>query len=134
MKRLKKEVINEPVKYNVQEECSTKEFEEPICEEVREVFHGIQEHISKKAEENQRIATYQEENQKVVTDQEDGRSSLEINQSFTDVQEDITEVLVPFKLKADNLQNSNERFKGKFVVTGLKVDGVHVSVVKFQGK
>ena len=75
VKRLKKEVINELVKDNVQEECSTKEFEEPICEEVREVFHGNQEQISENVEEDQRD----------VTDQEYGRSSLEQNQSFTSV-------------------------------------------------
>ena len=52
MKKLKKEVINELVKDNVQEECSTKEFEEPVCEGVRDVFHGIQEHISNNAKED----------------------------------------------------------------------------------
>ena len=66
VKRLKKEVINELVKYNVQEECSTKEFEEPVCEGVRDVFHGIQEHISNKVEENQRIATDQEVTKKLL--------------------------------------------------------------------
>ena len=67
VKRLKKEVINELVKDNVQEECSTKEFEEPVCEEVTKVFHGNQEQISENAKEDQRA----------VMDQEYGRSSLE---------------------------------------------------------
>ena len=84
----------ELVKDNVQEECSTKEFEEPVCEEVREVFHGNQEQISDNAEEDQRV----------VMDQEDGRISLERNQSFIDVQEDITEVPILVKLKVDNIQ------------------------------
>ena len=88
------------------------------------MFHSIREHILKKAKESQRIATDQEEKQKVVIDQEDGISKLESNQSFTDVQEDITEVPVQVKLKADNLQITNEKLKGKYVVTGLKVNGV----------
>ena len=88
------------------------------------MFHGIQENISKKVEENQIIATHQE----------DGRSSLERNQSFIDVQEDITEVPVPTKLKVDSVQISNEKLKGKSVVTGMKVDGVQFATVKFQGK
>ena len=88
------------------------------------MLHGNQEQISKNAEEDQRA----------VTDKEDGRISIEQNQSFTSVQENIIEVLIPVKLKADNLQISNEKFKGKSVVTGLKVDGVQLSAVKFQGK
>ena len=46
----------------------------------------------------------------------------------------MTEVLVPAKSKADNIQISKENFKGKSVVTGLKVDVVQLSVVKFQRK
>ena len=88
------------------------------------MFHGNQEHISENAEKDQRA----------ITDQEDGRSSLERNQSFTNVQENITEVPVPIKLKVDNLQISNEKFKGKSIVTGLKFDGVQFSAIKFQGK
>ena len=75
------------------------------------MFHGIQEQISKNAEENQRA----------IIDQEDGRSSLEKNQSFTDVQEDITEVPVLSKLKANSVQITNEKLKGKSVVTRLKI-------------
>ena len=59
---------------------------------------------------------------------------MERNQSFIDVEEDIIEVHVLVKLKADNLQISNERFKGNSIVTGLKFDGVQSSDVKFQGK
>ena len=84
----------------------------------------FEEHISKKAEENQRISTDREENRKAVTNQEDGRISLERNQSFTDVQQDITQVPVPSKLKVDSVQITNEKLKGKFVVTRLKVYGV----------
>ena len=94
VKSLKREITVELVKDSVQEECSTQKFEELVCEEVREVFHGNQEQISENAEEDQRV----------VTDQEYGRSSLERNQSFTSVQENITEVPIPVKLKADNLQ------------------------------
>ena len=61
--------MDELVKDNAQEECSTKEFKETVCEEVREVFHGFKEQISKNGEEDQRA----------VIDQEDGRSSLERN-------------------------------------------------------
>ena len=46
----------------------------------------------------------------------------------------MTEVPVPAKLKADNLKIPNEKFKEKFVVTGLKVDTVQISAVKFLGK
>ena len=88
------------------------------------MFHGNQEQISENAKEDQRA----------VTDQEDGRSSLEWNQSFTSVQENIIEVLVQVKWKAGNLQISNEKFKGKSIVIGLKVDGVQLLAVKLQGK
>ena len=37
-------------------------------------------------------------------------------------------------MKDDSLQISNENIKGKYVVTGLKYDGVQISAVKFQGK
>ena len=46
----------------------------------------------------------------------------------------MTEVPVPAKSKADNVQISNEKFKGKSVVTGLKFDVVQLSGVKFQRK
>ena len=39
VKRLKREITDELVKHSVQEEFSTQKFEEPVCEEVREVFH-----------------------------------------------------------------------------------------------
>ena len=54
VKRLKREITDELVKDIVQEECSTQSFEEPVYEEVREVFHGNQEQISENAEEDQR--------------------------------------------------------------------------------
>ena len=99
------------VKDSIKEQCSTQKFEEHVCEKVREVFHGNQEQISDNAEEDQRA----------VIDQEYGISSLERNQSFTDVQEYITEVLVPTKFKADSVQITNEKLKGKSVVTRLKM-------------
>ena len=60
--------------------------------------------------------------------------SLERNPSFTGVQESIKKIPVEAKLKADNLQISNEQIKGKSVVTGLKDDGIQISTIKFQGK
>ena len=51
---------------------------------------------------------------------------LEKNQFFTNIKEGMTEVPVPAKSKADNVQISNEKFKGKYVVTVLKVDVVHL--------
>ena len=44
------------------------------------------------------------------------------------------EVPIPTKSKADNVQISNEKFKGKYVVTVLKVDVVQLSAIKFQRK
>ena len=52
VKRLKREITDELVKDSFQEECSTQKFEELVCEEVREVFHGNQELISKNVEED----------------------------------------------------------------------------------
>ena len=46
----------------------------------------------------------------------------------------MTEVPVPAKSKADNVQISNENFKGKSIVIGLKVDDVQLSRVNFQRK
>ena len=46
----------------------------------------------------------------------------------------MTEVPVPAKSKADNVQISNEKFKGKSIVIGWKFNGVQLSAVKFQGK
>ena len=109
---------------NVQEECPIQKFEYPVGEEVKEVHNGNQEQVSENAEEDQ----------KYVTNQEEGMNTLEQNQSFTNIKEGMTEVPVPVKSKADNVQISNEKLKGKSVVTRLKVDVVQLLVVKFQRK
>ena len=95
-----------------------------MCEEVKEVFDVNQEQVSKNVEEDQIV----------VINQEERRCSLERNQSFTGVQENITEVHVLVKLKADNLRIPNKKLKGKFVVVELKYETVQISSVKFQGK
>ena len=85
------------------------------------MFHSNQEQISDNAEEQQRN----------VLDQEYGRISLEQNHNFMDVKESMTEVPVSAKLKADNMKIPNEKFKGKSVVAGFKVDVVQLSAVNF---
>ena len=95
-----------------------------MCEEVKEVFDGNQDNVSENAKEDQTT----------IINQEEGTSSLERNQSFTSIQENITEVLVPVKLKADSLQIQSKMFKEKYVVAELKDETVQISSVKFQGK
>ena len=60
VKRLKKEIIDELSKDNVQEECFTQKFKEPVCEEVKEVFDVNQEQVSKNVEEDQTTVINQE--------------------------------------------------------------------------
>ena len=93
-------------------------------EEISEVVNGNQEKALENAEEDHRT----------VINQEEGKNSLEQNQSFRGVQENITEVPIPVKLKADNLQIPNTNIKGKYVVAELKDETVQISSVKFQGK
>ena len=57
------------VKENVQEECLTQKFKEPVCEEVKEVFDDNQEQVSENAEEDQTV----------VINREEGRISLKRN-------------------------------------------------------
>ena len=116
VKGLKKELIDELVQDKVQENCSTQEFEEPMYEEVREVVNGNQEQVLENAEKEHRV----------VSKQEEEVGSLERNPSFTSVQESIKKILVEVKLIADNLQISNEKIRGKSVVTRLKDDGVQI--------
>ena len=61
VKRLKKEITDDMVKDNVQQECSTQKFKEPVREEVKEVFDGNQEQVSENAEEDQTTFINQEE-------------------------------------------------------------------------
>ena len=44
------------------------------------------------------------------------------------------EFLVLDKLKADNLQSSNENSKEESIIAGLKGEIVQLSAVKYQGK
>ena len=75
-----------------------------------------------------------EEIHRFVIKQEEGGISLEHNQSFIGIQEYIMEFPVPDKLKADNLQSSNEKSKEESVIAGLKGETVQHSAIKYQGK
>ena len=101
VKRLKREIADELVKDSIQEEGSVQKFEESVYEEIRGALNENQEQLSKNIEESHRVDIKQEE----------GRSSLEQNQSFTGIQEDIMEFPVLDKLKADNIHSSNGNFK-----------------------
>ena len=48
------------MKDNVQEECLTQKFKEPVCEEVKEVFDGNQEKVSENEEKNHKTIINQE--------------------------------------------------------------------------
>ena len=61
VKRLKKELSDELVQDRVQENCSTQEFEEPLCEEVREVVNGNQEQVPENAKKEHIAISNQEE-------------------------------------------------------------------------
>ena len=50
--KIKKEVTNELLNDNVQEECPIQKFEEPVGEEVKEVLNGNHEQVSENAEED----------------------------------------------------------------------------------
>ena len=60
-KRFKKELMNELVHDNVQENCSGQGFEEPVDEEVREMFDGNSEQVLKNDEKDQRVVPNYEE-------------------------------------------------------------------------
>ena len=124
VKRLKREIVDELVKDSIQEEGSVHKFEEFVYEEIRGALNENQEHFSENIEEIH----------KVYIKQEEGRSSLEQNQSFTGIQEDIMEFPIPDKLKIDNLQSSNEKSKEESVIARLKGETVQLSAVKYQGK
>ena len=124
VKRLKREIVEELVKDSIQEEDSVHKFEDSVYEDNREALNENQEQFSENIEESHRVDIKQEV----------GRSSLEQNQSFTHIQEDIMEFLVPNKLKANNLQSSNEKSKEESFTAGLKCEMVQLSAVKYQGK
>ena len=93
VKRLKKEVIAESVEENVQEESSAQKLEEPVCEEQRDIYEGNQIEVSENVEEVQAEFLKQEEE----------RKSIEHDQDFTDIQENIAHVFIPAKLKSENI-------------------------------
>ena len=97
----KREITDELVKDSIQEEGSVQKFEESVYEEIIGPLNENQDQFLENIEEIHKVDIKQEE----------GRSSLEQNQSFTGIQEDIMEFLVTDKLKADNPQSSNEKSK-----------------------
>ena len=60
-KRFKKELMNELVQSNVQENCSSQGFKEPVDEDVRETFDGNLEQVLKNDEKEQRFVSNHEE-------------------------------------------------------------------------
>ena len=60
VKRIKKELSDALVHDKVQENCSTQELEELVCEEVREVVNGNQEQVFENAEKEHRAVSNQE--------------------------------------------------------------------------
>ena len=101
VKRLKKEFIAESVEENVQEKSSAQKLEEPICEEQREIYDDIQIEVSENVEEVQAA----------VLKQEEERKSVEHDQDFIDIQENIADVFVPSKLEAKNIQIPSKNSK-----------------------
>ena len=65
--------------------------------------------------------------------QEEERKSVEHDQDFTDIQENIAEVFVPAKLEAENIQIPSKKLKGKSMVV-LKYEAMEISSIKFRGK
>ena len=60
-KRLKREIVEEPVKYSIQEEDSVQKFEDSVYEESRGAINENQEKFSENIEEIHRVDTKQEE-------------------------------------------------------------------------
>ena len=106
VKILKKEVIIESVENNVEEESTAQKHKQPECGEQREIDEDNQIEVSKNLEEVQAASLKQEEEKK----------SVEHDQEFTDIQENITDVFVPAKLEDENIQIPSKKFKGKSVV------------------
>ena len=94
VKRLKKEVIVESVEENAQVESSAQKLKEPVCGEQRKVDEYNQIEVSEDVEEVQATGLKQEEEKK----------SVEHDQEFTDIQENITDVFVTTKLEDENIQ------------------------------
>ena len=65
--------------------------------------------------------------------QEEEWKSVEHDQDFTDIQENIADVFVPAKFEAENIQIPSKKLKRKSVVE-QKNEGVQISSIKFRGK
>ena len=65
--------------------------------------------------------------------QEEEKKSVEHDQEFTDIQENITDVIVLAKLQVENIQIPSKKFKGNSVVES-KNEGLLISSIKFHGK
>ena len=65
--------------------------------------------------------------------QEEERTSVENDQDFTDIQENIADVFVPSKLEVENIQIPSKKLKGRSLVE-IKNEGVQISSIKFRGK
>ena len=124
MKRLKREIIDEMVKDNIQEECPVLKFEESVGEEIKGALNENQVQISENIEETLIVDINQEE----------GKITLEQNQVSTSIQEEIMDFSVPEKMKVDNVQSSNEKSNEELVMAGFKGEVVQLSTVKYQGK
>ena len=123
VKRLKKEFIAESVEENVQEESSAQKLEELVCEEKINIYEGNWIEVYENVEEVQAA----------VLKQEEERKSIEHDQDFTHIQENIANVFVPANFQAENIQISSKKIKGKSVVE-LKNEGIQISSINFRGK
>ena len=106
VKILKKEFIVESVEENAQEDSTAQNLEEPECREQREIDEDNQIEVSKNLEEVQATGLKQEEEKK----------SVEHDQEFTDIQENLIDVIVLGKLQDENIQIPSKKFKGNSVV------------------
>ena len=111
VKRLKREIIDEMVKDNIQEECLVPKFEEFVGEEIRGVLNENQVQISENI-----VETLEED-----IKQEEDKITLEKNLISRSIQEEIVEVPVPDKLKIDTLQSSNEKLMKNWLCKDLEV-------------
>ena len=106
VKRLKREIIDEMVKDNIQEEYPVPKLEELVDEQIRGAHNENQVQISKN------IADTVEEDIK----QKEDKITLEKNQISTSIQEEIVEVPVPEKLNIDTIQSSNNKTNEELVM------------------
>ena len=93
VKMLKREIVDELVKDSIREEGSVQKFEESVYEEVKGALNENKEYFLENIKDNHRFDIKHKED----------KISLEQNQTFTGIHEDIMEFPVLDKLKADNL-------------------------------